>query len=102
MSKLTVPVVPPIVCNHPDDVAEVRVESEYRLFVRFFDGTSGVIDMSGLIHSPQAGVFAVLTDPQCFAKAGIEFGAVTWPNGLDLAPDAMYAALRNNPVWKLE
>jgi Protein of unknown function (DUF2442) len=95
-------VVPPIICTHPDDVAEVRVESGYRLSVRFFDGTSGIVDMSGLINSPQAGVFAVLADPQCFAKAAIELGAVTWPNGLDLAPDAMYTALRNGPIWKLE
>ncbi len=58
--------------------------------------------MSDLIHSPQAGVFAVLADPQCFAEAAIELGAVTWPNGLDLAPDAMYAAFRNGPVWKLK
>jgi hypothetical protein len=31
-------VVPPIVCDHPDDVAEVRADGNYHLFVRFFDG----------------------------------------------------------------
>ena len=58
--------------------------------------------MSALIPSPNAGVFAALSDPQLFAEAGVELGAVTWSNGLDLAPDAMYAALRNGPMWKLE
>ena len=50
--------------------------------------------MQALIHSPSAGVFATLADPVRFAEAGVEYGAVTWPAGADLAPDAMYAALR--------
>jgi hypothetical protein len=93
---------PPIACNQPDDVAEVRAEPAFRLHVRFFDGISGKIDMSRLIHSPNAGVFAALADPQLFATVGIEFGAVTWPSGLDLAPDAMYAALKAHGTWQPE
>ncbi len=58
--------------------------------------------MSSLVASPNAGVFAVLADPERFADVGIELGAVTWSNGLDLAPDAMYQALRNAPIWKPE
>jgi hypothetical protein len=27
---------------------------------------------------------------------------VTWPNGADLAPDAMYDAIRAQGVWNLE
>jgi hypothetical protein len=95
-------ILPPIVCNHPDDVAEVRVESKHRLFVRFIDCTSGLVDMTSLITSPNAGVFAILTDPERFANVGIEQGAVTWVDGLDLAPDTMYQALRNAPFWKVE
>lgn len=87
-------VVPPIVCDHPDDVAEVRADRNYRLFVRFFDGTEGTVDMSALVQSPNAGVFAALADPARFAEARVELGTVSWPEGLDLAPDAMYAALR--------
>ncbi|HEV2646691.1 MAG TPA: DUF2442 domain-containing protein [Acidobacteriaceae bacterium] len=95
-------VIPPVVCNHPDDVAEVSAQSGFRLHVRFFDGTEGTVDMSTLIHSPKAGVFAPLADTAVFAQAAVEFGAVTWPNGLDLAPDAMYAALRNSGAWTPE
>ena len=95
-------VVPPIVCNHPDDVAEVRAERNYRLFVRFFDGTEGTVDMSALVHSPNPGVFGALADPARFAEARVELGTVSWPEGLDLAPDAMYAALRAHGVWKPE
>jgi hypothetical protein len=95
-------VTPRIVCEHPDDVAEVSVEPGYRLSVRFFDGTTGIVDLTTLLTSPCMGVFAVLADPERFAKVGVELGAVTWEDGLDLAPDAMYQALRSGPVWIVE
>jgi len=95
----TVAVVPAILCNHPDDVAEVKVADDYRILVSFHDGTSGVVDLSRLIRSPQAGVFAELADPLVFAKAEVVLGAVTWPGEIDLAPDAMYAALRSAGEW---
>lgn len=95
-------IVPPIVCDHPDDVVEVRALGDFRLHVRFVDGTEGTVDMAGLVHSPGAGVFAALADPARFAEARVEFGAVTWPCGCDLAPDAMYAAFRESGGWKLE
>ena len=94
--------IPPIVCDHPDDVVEVHAEENYRLSVKFFDGTEGAVEMAALVHSPSAGVFAALADPALFALVRIELGAVTWPGGPDLAPDAMYTALRQHGVWKLE
>ncbi len=66
-----------VACNHPDDVCEVEPRSGYRLFVRFFDGTSGTVDLSALITSPQAGVFAALRDESLFNSVGIVLGAVT-------------------------
>jgi hypothetical protein len=91
--------IPPVVCNHPDDVSEVRVESGHRLHVRFFDGVCGIVDLSALIASPNAGVFAALRDESLFATATVVLGAVTWANGLDLAPDAMHDALSQTGMW---
>lgn len=95
----TVAVAPPIRCNHPDDVAEVRVTGDAQLWARFHDGTSGTVELHDLIHSARAGVFAKLRDPALFAQARIELGAVAWPDGPDLAPDAMYAAFRSSGTW---
>lgn len=89
-------VIPPIVCNQPDDVAEVTALDGFRLHVRFFDGLEGQVDLSALIHSPAAGVFAQLADPIRFADVYVEYGAVTWPGEIDLAPDAMYTELKKN------
>ena len=93
--------VPAIVCTAPDDVAEVKVLAEYRIAVRFHDGTSGVVDLSRLVCSPAAGVFAELRDPAVFARVEVTLGAVKWPGEIDLAPDAMYAALRGAGEWIL-
>ena len=87
----------------PWRVATVRALPDFMLRVRFLDGTEGDVDMAALVTSPEAGVFAALADPIEFARAAVELGAVTWPCGLDLAPDAMHdGILTGGGVWRLE
>jgi hypothetical protein len=92
---------PPIVCTQPDDVAEVRALEGFRLFVRFFDGTQGFVEMIERVHRANAGVFCSLADPAAFADVSVVFGAVTWANGVDLAPDAMHDEIERNGEWVL-
>jgi hypothetical protein len=60
-----------------------------------------MVDMTEFVHSPDAGVFAALADPNVFSQAFVLYGAVTWPGELDLAPDAMYDEIRANGEWIL-
>jgi hypothetical protein len=53
-------------------------------------------------RSRRAGVFAALADPDVFAQGHVEFGAVTWPGEIDLAPDAMHDEIEKNGVWILK
>jgi hypothetical protein len=86
----------------PWRVREVAALADYRLSVSFMDGTSGIVDMSALVVSPTAGVFAQLKDQVLFAQVTIEHGAVVWPGELDLAPDAMHAAIRHDDgEWEI-
>ena len=94
-------IVPAIQATQPADVQAVEVAGTFRLRVMFFDGMSGVVDMTRLVQSPDAGVFAALRDPAVFAKAFVLYGAVTWPGELDLAPDAMYDEIKANGEWVL-
>jgi hypothetical protein len=94
-------VTPAILCNHPDDVATVDPLDSHRFQVSFIDGTEGTVDMSSLIDSENAGVFASLRDPAVFRSVFVQYGAVTWPGEIDLAPDAMYAEIKANGAWKL-
>lgn len=61
----------------PWRVAAVEVLADFRLKVRFLDGTAGVVNMEPLVHSTDAGVFAVLASPERFAEAYVELGAAT-------------------------
>jgi hypothetical protein len=94
-------IIPPIRLSAPWRVAKVEVVGPFRLGVTFLDGVSGIVDMAELVHSPDAGVFAALADPDVFAQAFVMYGAVTWPGELDLAPDAMYDEIRAKGEWVL-
>ncbi len=82
-------------------VTKVEALPAFRISVSFADGLTGIVDMSALVHSSHAGVFSSLTDASLFAQVRLEYGVVSWPGELDLAPDAMYAAIQEHPVWSL-
>ena len=72
-------------------ITRVHVEPNYRLRVEFSDGVAGTVDLSARLFGT---VFEPLIDPTLFAQVNIdEFGALAWPNGADLAPDALYRTL---------
>lgn len=83
-------------------VIEIHTLPGYRLFVRFIDGTTGEVDLSRLVVSDRAGIFAALRDPALFAQVYLEYGAVMWPGEIDLAPDAMYDEIKKQGQWVLE
>ena len=69
--------------------------------VTFNDGASGIVDVAALVNAPDAGIFEALRDPSFFARATLDCGAVTWPNGADLAPDAMHREILRSGVWQV-
>jgi hypothetical protein len=79
----------------------LRALPNYRLEVTFVDGISGIVDAFNLVHGSDAGVFAVLKDAGIFGQAYLDYGAVTWPGNLDLAPDAMYDEIKKHGIWVL-
>lgn len=80
------------------DVVRVRPLPDYRLHVRFEDGTEGEVDLKAFLFEGHAGVFEHLKDPAEFRKVRVRNGAVTWPGELDLAPDAMYDDIKATGV----
>jgi hypothetical protein len=58
--------------------------------MRFNDGTEKHIDISQWFKGP---VFKPLRDPKFFAKFFVEGGTLAWPNGVDIAPEALYDAV---------
>jgi len=82
-------------------VTSVTPLSDARLRVTFVDGTAGEVHMQSFLSNPTVAgtIFESLRDPAVFAQAQVVLGAVQWPNGADLAPDAMYDAIHERGVW---
>jgi len=81
-------------------VTQVSPLDEYRLQVTFFDGTTGEADLSKLVTSEKSGVFAVLRDRNLFNKVYLNYGAITWPGEIDLAPEVLYRAIKRSGKWE--
>ncbi len=70
----------------------VQAQPDWKLEVAFSDGTRGMVSLKDRLFGP---MFEPLKDPAVFAQARIdEFGAICWPNGADLAPDALYEKIK--------
>ena len=72
-------------------VTHVQALSGYRLHVKFDDGVTGEIEMADRLFGP---AFEPLHDIDELNKVFVdEFGAIAWPCGVDLAPDAIHRRL---------
>lgn len=100
----TVEVEPSIEHQVPWRVTAVVTLPGTRLRVSFVDGTVGEVMMEKFLDSPDTSetIFAPLREPTFFAQARVVLGAVQWPNGADLAPDAMYDDIRQHGVWVID
>lgn len=80
------------------DVVTVRAIAPLALQVQFADGTAGRVRFEA---SHLHGVFQPLRNPQFFQQAFVDDGVVAWPGNVDLAPDAMYDAIKASGEWLL-
>jgi hypothetical protein len=65
------------------------------LDLKFNDGSSGRVDVSPILVGV---VFQALKDPTFFAKGVLDpvCGTVVWPNGADIAPEALRELLADS------
>ena len=100
-SDRTPQVVPEIRHTVSWRVVSVTALPEKRLKVAFVDGTEGEVDLSQFLADPkvEGTVFEALREADFFIRVDVQMGAVQWPNGADLAPDAMYDAIRQDGRW---
>src|SRR6266702_6902130 len=76
------------------DVLRLRALDGHRLWFRFTDGSEGVRDFSDIL-AEGGSMVEPLKAPDYFARAFVEMGAPTWPNGFDLDPINLYMQLRD-------
>ncbi|OQW84789.1 MAG: hypothetical protein BVN30_02445 [Proteobacteria bacterium ST_bin16] len=83
----------------PWRIRSVTVLPDYCLSVSCNDGTAGAVDMSRLIFSEKAGIFASLKEEQLFNQVCIELGVLTWPNGADLDSVWLHEEIGKGGTW---
>lgn len=72
------------------DVKTVRPLSNYLIYVEIEDGRKGIFDLKPYLD---IGVFRELRNVHYFNQVGILFGAVTWPNEQDIAPETLLSEM---------
>jgi hypothetical protein len=78
-------------------IVRFKLLGNYKIEVWFADGTAGVADLAPRLSQGTLGDgFDPLCNEAVFARAHLKHGALTWPGGIDLAPDAMYERIRTS------
>lgn len=73
------------------NLLEVTPKDNFRLYLRYDDGSSGEVDLS---RYAGRGVFSAWLEPGVFEQVRLaEAGHPEWPKGIDLCPDALYMQL---------
>lgn len=69
-------------------LTDARWAGGHSLSLRFNNGSAKVVDLLPLLDGP---VFEPLRNEACFAQGALDSvcGTVVWPNGVDLAPEAL-------------
>ncbi len=70
-------------------ILRARPVGDHLLELEFSDGVRKTVDLTTLLTGS---VFQPLKDPQYFARVVVDpiCGTVVWPNGADLAPEALH------------
>jgi len=70
-------------------VLSVRPLDNYRLWLRFSTGETGIFDCAKLLEFP---AFQILKDKKIFEDVYVDYGIPTWCDGnLDYCPHTLYA-----------
>ena len=71
---------------------EAKYQSDYRIWLRFADGTEGVVDLKDELWGE---VFEPLQEKTRFAEVSFnkDLGTIVWENGADFAPEFLYQKL---------
>jgi len=71
-------------------VVQAQYRGGHRIRVVFNDGSEGTISFRRWLKGP---VFEPVRDLDYFRRFYIDGGTVAWPNGADIAPETLYAAV---------
>jgi len=80
------------------DIKSVDPLDNYKLKVVRVDGLEGILDMVPYLEK---GAFRELKNLDYFQQVSISYGAITWPNGQDIAPETVEQELKRSALLKV-
>jgi hypothetical protein len=71
------------------EVVRAQYQTEYKIWLEFNDGVSGIVDLSDVLWGP---VFEPLKDIEQFKRFAVSdvLHTLVWENDADLAPECLY------------
>jgi Protein of unknown function (DUF2442) len=69
------------------EVNSVEIIPDFGLLLTFTSGEQRRFDMRPYLRYP---VFRRLENPGFFSLAHVDYGTVTWPGDIDIAPETLY------------
>ena len=74
-----------------DDITSIKPLADFKLQVILADGRQGIFSLAPHLALPG---LTALRDPAYFNRVQILFGAATWPDGEDIAPETIASELK--------
>ncbi len=71
-------------------ITQAQYIKNYEIWIKFNDGTEGVVDLEPTITSDHREIFRELEDEDQFKRFRVDDDTIVWENGLDLAPEYLY------------
>jgi hypothetical protein len=75
-------------------VVNAEILEEYKIEVKFNDGTEGIIDFQNIIEDDNREIIRELLDKNKFQTARVEYDTLVWENGVDFAPEYLYERVK--------
>jgi hypothetical protein len=75
-------------------VVSAEIKDEYKIEVRFNDGTDGIIDFQNIIKDDNREIVRELLDKNKFQTVKVEYDTLVWENGVDFAPEYLYERVK--------
>ena len=75
-------------------IANAELQEDYKIFVEFNDGVSGIIDFKEKLDNDHRQAIRDLLDLNKFKTVKVEIDTLCWDNGVDFAPEYLYEKVK--------
>jgi uncharacterized protein YkvS len=79
-------------------VVKAELRENYRVFIEFNDGVSGIIDFYDKLENDHRQIIRELLDMEKFKTLKTGLDTVCWDNGVDFAPEYLYEQIVGKEV----